>query len=216
MFDLILRGQARLGEVLRDERQQADATRKLLLLSLLGLATHGLVVGFAAQALGDGADASSIMQRGHPVLWMPLAFVIAFVGALAVCLPSFYFYTQLSGLDATFRIVTAQALRSQATTSVLLLGATPFYAAVVLSAAIGVIESTPLVVLVGLGLPFAVGLFGVYVLYQAFRDLARWLPITHVRRGNFLLRMVLCWAGIYTLVAPVALYRLAEALGRHI
>lgn len=209
MFDLILRGQAHLTQVLGDERGLPVVLQKLLTLSLLGLGIHGLVVGFAAEILGASLFPGS---SGHPVLWMPLCFVLAFVGALCVCLPSFYFYTQLSGLDASFRLVTAQALRAQATAAVLLLGVTPFYAAVILAATVGLVERADLVILAGTALPFVVGLFGVRALYKGFCDLARVLPVTHARRGDFLRRMVLCWACVYTAVAPVALYRLGEAL----
>ena len=69
-------------------------------------------------------------------------------------------------------------------------------------------------IVAGLGIPFVVGLFGMRALYLGFCDLARVLPITHRRRGDFLRRMVLCWAVVYTSVAPVALYRLAEAFAR--
>lgn len=213
MFDLILRGQAHLTSVLRREKDLPATMQKLLLLALLGLGIHGLVVGFAAEALGESLFVGA---HGHPTLWMPIAFELAFVGALCVCLPSFYFYTQLSGLDASFRLVTAQALRAQATTAVLLLGVTPFYAALVLAGALGLIESTSQVILAGLAIPFVVGLFGMHALYKGFCDLAQVLPITHQRRGGFLRRMVLCWAVVYTAVAPVALYRIAEALSKHI
>ena len=213
MFDLILRGQSHLTSVLRREEDLPATMQKLLVLALLGLGIHGLVVGFAAEALGENLFAGA---HGHPTLWMPIAFVLAFVGALCVCLPSFYFYTQLAGLDASFRLVTAQALRAQATTAVLLLGVTPFYAAVVLAGALGLIQSTSQVILVGLGIPFVVGLFGMRALYKGFCDLAQVLPITHQRRGDFLRRMVLCWAVVYTAVAPVALYRIAELLSQHI
>jgi hypothetical protein len=213
MFDLILRGQAHLTSVLRREEDLPATMQKLLVLALLGLGVHGLVVGFAAEALGETLFAGA---HGHPTLWMPIAFVLAFVGALCVCLPSFYFYTQLAGLDASFRLVTAQALRAQATTAVLLLGVTPFYAAVVLAGALGLIQSSGQVILVGLAIPFVVGLFGMRALYKGFCDLAQVLPITHQRRGDFLRRMVLCWAVVYTAVAPVALYRIAELLSQHI
>ena len=213
MFDLILRGQAHLTSVLRREEDLPVTMQKLLVLSLLGLGVHGLVVGFAAEALGENLFAGA---HGHPTLWMPIAFVLAFVGALCVCLPSFYFYTQLSGLDASFRLVTSQALRAQATTAVLLLGVTPFYAALVLAGALGLVESSIHVILAGVAIPFVVGLFGMRALYKGFCDLAQVLPITHQRRGDFLRRMVLCWGAVYTAVAPVALYRIAEALSKHL
>ncbi|MHB8877601.1 MAG: hypothetical protein ACYC8T_28250 [Myxococcaceae bacterium] len=213
MFDLILRGRRRLNALMRDEGALPGVTQKLLLLSLLGLAVHGLAVGLAAQLL-PGEDPTSLYRQGHPLLWMPLASMLAFVGALCICLPSFYFYTQLSGLDASFRLVTAQALRAQATTSVLLLGVLPFYAAWVLACVLGLYRDSSTVLLVGLCLPFGVGLLGVHAIYQAFSELARHLPVTHARRGNFLRRMVLGWGAVYSVVAPVALVRLAQALGK--
>jgi hypothetical protein len=86
MFDLILRGQAHLTSVLRREEDLPVTMQKLLVLSLLGLGVHGLVVGFAAEVLGESLFAGA---HGHPTLWMPIAFVLAFVGALCVCRPSF-------------------------------------------------------------------------------------------------------------------------------
>jgi hypothetical protein len=218
MFDLILRGQRQLSRLLANEDHLPSAIPKLIGLSLLGLVVHGVVVGIAARALGD----HSFFARGAPWAWIPLALVGAFMGALCICLPSFYFYTQLSGLDASFQLVTAQALRAQATTAVLLLGALPFYAAWVLGvvavgpelrAASWVFDPT-VAAAVGMALPFVVGLFGVRQVYLGFKDLILVVPITHPRRGNFLGRMVVAWGGVFSAVSTVALWRLADALGR--
>src|SRR5437899_2756100 len=83
-------------------------------------------------------------------------------------------------------------------------GDLPFYAAYALAAALRVIDGQ-YVIAIGYFLPFAVGILGVRALYRAFEELSLQIPRTHARRGNFLLRMVLCWAGIYSVVAPVAL-----------
>lgn len=214
MFELVLRGKRRLDTLLRDESALPSVIQRLLLLSLLGLLVHGLVVGMSVQLVG--ADAGSFYSRGTPWLWMPLSFAFAFIGSLCICLPSFYFYTQLSGLDASFRLVTAQALRAQATTSVLLLGVLPFYAAWILGNVIGIFRSVDIAVFIGMCLPFLVGLFGIQSIYASFGRLVEFLPITHQRRGNFLRRMVLCWGAVYSIVAPVALYRLVDALAGRI
>jgi hypothetical protein len=215
MFDLVLRDEARLHRLLRDEAVLPELIQKMLTLSVLGLTIHGVVLGMAAQ-LFEPQPWLGFYQSGHPVLWMPLAFVGAFLGALCICLPSFYFYTQLSGLDASFRLVTAQALRAQATTSLLLLGVLPFYAAWLLGTVVGLFGDARLALFAGMCLPFAVGLFGIRAVYRGFRALAEHLPVTHQRRGAFLQRLVLCWGGVYSCVAPVALYRLAEALGARV
>jgi len=212
MFDLILRGETRLHRVMRDEAGLPEVIQKLLALSVLGLTIHGLVLGLAA-GLFERDAALVWYQAGHPVVWMPLALIGAFLGALCICLPSFYFYTQLSGLDASFRLVTAQALRAQATMSVLLLGVLPFYAAWLLGTVVGVFDAPGTALFAGMCLPFGVGLWGIRAVYRGFCDLAEHLPITHKRRGDFLKRLVLCWGGVYSVVAPVALYRLGQALG---
>lgn len=215
MFDLILRGESRLHRLMRDEAGLPEVIQKFLALSVLGLTIHGVVLGLAA-GMFEPNRALAWYQAGHPVVWMPLALMGAFLGALCICLPSFYFYTQLSGLDASFRLVTAQALRAQATMSVLLLGVLPFYAAWLLGTVVGVFDTPGTALFAGLCLPFGVGLWGIRAVYRGFCDLAEHLPITHKRRGNFLKRLVLCWGGVYSVVAPVALYRLGEALGAHL
>jgi hypothetical protein len=210
-FDLILRGQHDLDALLENEEHHAPIIRKLLTIAVLGLAAQGLTVGLTAQVLG-GAEIFSPVVQGPAALWMPIAFVAAFLGALSLCLPSFYFYTQLSGLDASFRLVTAQALRTQATTSVFLFGALPLYFALGLTSVVTHLVSADTVLLIGFSTPFIVGLTGVVALYRGFQHMLGYLEITHRRRGAFLLRALLAWAMVYTAVAPVALYRAVTAL----
>jgi hypothetical protein len=205
VFDLLIRAQAELDRMLEDPRATGSIIRMLLSVAILGLVIQGAVVGGVAAALevtGSGA-----------MLWMPAAFVIALLGALSICLPSFYFYTQLSGLDASFRLVTAQALRAQATTSVFIFGFLPFYAAWALGATIGVFEDGRVVIAAGMALPFVVGLIGLREVYRGFVRLSAVLEKTHPRRGDVLTRMVLCWGAVYSAVAPIALWRISEEFG---
>jgi hypothetical protein len=216
LFDLVLRDPDALDALLLDETQLRRALDGMLALALLGLLLHALTVGVAAdlaQRAGDLPEWSLFLGR-HPELSLPLALTGAFLTALGVCLPSFYFFTQLSGLDASFRLVTAQAVRVLARTSVLLLGVLPFFAACALSRTVFNLIPAAAVLQIGLGLPFVVGLFGIAALYRSFRSLVGILPLSHVRRGNFLLRMVLAWGAVFSAVAPVALCRFAEALAR--
>lgn len=212
-FELVMRDSPLLNAALLEEKALPAWIQQLLGISVLGLAVHGAAVGLLAQLLlGRGVD--FVWIRGPVLLWMPFTFVGALLGALAICLPSFYFYTQLSGLDASFRLVTAQALRVQAKTSVLLLAALPFYVALALGSVMTDRIDAHTLVLVGLAIPFVVGLVGIRSLYRAFQALLEILPVTHRRRGDFLLRMVLCWGAVYSAVAPVALWRLGQFFGR--
>jgi hypothetical protein len=213
--EMILRDQKNLSALIQDEHRSMPTITRLLIISIAGLSVHGLVLGAVTEILGIGPSSElGFMSGGHPVLWMAPVFVAAFMGALSICLPSFYFYTQLSGLDASFRVVTAQALRAQATTSVLLLGALPVYVAIALASVLHVMVSADQAITIGIALPFLIGLFGVRAVQNGFRDLLTSLPITHARRGNFVGRMVLAWGAVYTAIAPIALYRLAESLSK--
>jgi hypothetical protein len=206
IFELVLRGDPELDDRLLDERELPDNIRKLLAISIVGMAAHGAVVGLVNLAFLPSTVTPTAL------LYTPITLVGGFLTALVVCLPSFYFYTQLSGLDAPFRLVAAQAVRVMATTSVLLLGLLPFYAAFALSHTVGLIEEPRYVLFIGWLAPFVVGLCGIRTLLRAFRHLSGTIAITHARRGNFLLRMVLCWGAVFVMVAPIACYRIGAAL----
>jgi hypothetical protein len=209
-LDTMLDGGEPLDRLLLDEGALPATIHRLLALSIFGLAAHGLVVGLVVGGAEDHIFAW--LGQGTPALWMPLTLVAAFLTAIAVGLPSFYFYTRLSGLAASLPLIVAQALRVQARTSVILLGILPFYAAMALTVEFHFIAAET-VEFFGLALPFAVGLLGLGSVYRSFRRLVEILPITHERRGNVLLRMVLCWGALVAAIAPVAMWRIGEVLG---
>lgn len=207
-YELVLRDGPGLDRFIVEPALQEAGVRQLLGVSIVGTLAYGAMVGLVAQLSGA---APSFFGR-LPLLTLPLALSGAFIGALAICMPSFYFYTQLSGLDASLRVVTGQALRVQARTSVLMLGVLPIYVALALASVVGFIDGGRALVSWGLALPFVVGLWGLRSLWLSFRRLSDTLPVAHQRRPWFLPRMVLAWGVVYSVVAPVALYRLIEAL----
>lgn len=211
---------ASLDEVLLDEESREKALGRMLAVAIAGLMLFGLAVGFTAEVAGIG--------KGTQSIWIPVSFTGGFLTAIAVGLPSFYFYTQLAGVDASFRLVTAQAVRVQARTSVLLMGALPFYAAVALASITDLrlidvfmtdflfmsIFDDPSEACIGIGIaiPYVVGLFGLRSVYKSFGRMLDVLPVTHTRRGDVLIRMLLLWGVLAMTVAPVAMYRIAEWL----
>jgi len=92
---------------------------------------------------------------------------------------------RLTGLDASFRLIAAQALRAQATTSVLLLGVAPFFAAYALACATGLFDGSALPA-GAVAAPFLAGLSGLRALYRGFCDLAGALHLaaTELRRNG--------------------------------
>ncbi len=217
LLDALLGDGEPLDDFVVDDDLRREAVPVLLAVGIFGLALFGLTVGAVAQYHG--------LAPGTPLVWVPVSLVVGFVTAIAIGLPSFYFYTQLAGLDASFRLVTAQALRKHARTSVLLLAMVPFYAAFALASVLDIAwidavmtavtlgqppETAALVV--GFATPFLVGLAGMRSLYESFGRLVGRLPITHARRGNVLLRMLFMWGAVVSAIAPVAMYRTAEFL----
>ncbi len=216
-FEAMLRDGEEIDDMVCDEDNLVATLQKMLLLAVLGLSTYGVAFGALLQAAPlDASFLGGLLPLGgNPVIWMPLALTGGFMAAIAVCLPSFYFYTQLSGLDASFRLVTAQSLRVQARTSLLLLGVLPFYFAIGLTPFLGISAiamELDFVIAIGLTLPFLVGFTGLWSVYTSFRRLIERLPITHPRRGDFVLLMVAAWATVMASVAPVAVYRLSAYL----
>jgi hypothetical protein len=208
MFELLLDDGQELDRVILDADNYQATLRRLLLVSVLGLGGFAALVGLIWPSSGMPGAASAV----HPIIWAPVVLIGAFLTAKVVCLPSFYFYTQIAGLDAPFRVIVAQSLRVQARSSVVLLGVTPFYAALALASHIDVIGTgnTTVPAMIGVALPFFVGLSGVRSLYRSFRRMVDELPITNESRVKFVMGLVLCWSAAFSAVAPVALYRYAE------
>lgn len=211
LYDLLIRDTPQLDQVIMDADEHIGTLQKLLGVSVLGTVLYGTTVGFVAQKLAISGPLGTWLGS-MPLLTLPLTLSAAFLTALMVCLPSFYFYTQLAGMDASFRLIVAQALRVQARTSVLLLGILPVYAALSLAAVLGVLQNGEALIACGLLLPFLLGLVGLVSLYKSFHRLSALLPVAHVRRPLFVLGTVVAWGAVYTAVCPVALYRIGVAL----
>lgn len=213
-FEAMLQDDVVIDDMVQDEENLLSTIQKLLAIGAAGLLIYGIALGIVLE-LAKPMEFIGLQIQGTPVAWMPLTLAGGFLGAIAICLPSLYFFTQLSGLDASFRLITAQSLRVQARASVILLGVLPFYIAWALASFLGIDAlSTDLDLVIGIGLfiPFLVGNAGLWSIYNSFRRLVGRLPITHARRCDFVLRMVICWGAVVCATAPVAVYRLGEFL----
>jgi hypothetical protein len=126
-------------------------------------------------------------------------------------LPSFFFYSLLAGVRVTWLQVTAQILKGQAATAVMLMGILPVYLAAALGAVVFAAPPDALraVLSVGLGLPFVAGLWGVRSIYRGFLGLSDTLPATRrCRRECWLRRLTAACSACYTAVCPVMIYTL--------
>ncbi len=215
ILELLLKHPARLDELTRDEARQAQLIPQFLAIVLISfsLFAFGLVLLF------NHADRRALppFLAAHwtggvgPAFSLWAAYVVGLVAASGVCLPSFYFFGLLAGVQASAVQVTGHIMKGKASTAVMLLGLLPIYVAVVLGM---VVFAAPpaklqLALYLGLALPFFAGLWGVWSIYRGFLALCRSLPgRTREQRTCFLRRLTLAWAATYSVVTPVMIWTL--------
>lgn len=219
--ECLLRDDEWLDGAVMNTDGRPETLRRFILVAVAGLLLHGVVVGLVSRFVVtyDGFGAQAWYAASGAPAAVPAALVGAFLTAVAVGLPCFYFYARLAGADVSFPVVVGQSLRALAQTSVALWAILPFYTAVVLSSQLGVAHDVA-VVRWGLGLPFVAGLYGIRSVYRSFRrlvdgeDASEGLRLVEHSRRAGLLGMVLAWGALFTAVAPIALWRYGAYLAQ--
>lgn len=220
IFEMLLKDNARLNQLLRDEARQREFIPKLIGVAVTGFAIYGAVVtgilngiretsGFWPPALPESSW--SDWSIGN----LTIAYTLGLIAANGICLPSFYFYGLLAGIPVTMLSVTAHALKGMAAGAVALLGLLPIYVALALSVLILPPNDhwSGLWIAAGLALPFIAGLAGAANLYQGFVSLADTIRRTRGRsRECFLRRLMLAWVGCSLFVLPPVIYTLWDFL----
>jgi hypothetical protein len=224
LTELLLKDPRRVDRLARDDGRPALLVPCFLAIGLVSFSLFALALvltlgGAPAEALpGFLAERWAAHRAGSAVaLW--LAYALGFTLTTGVCLPSFYFYGLLAGVRVSWPQVTAQVMKGQASTAVMLMGITPIYLAAALG---GVVFGAPpdvlrAVLYAGLGLPFAAGLWGVRSLYVGFLGLADTLPARRrCLRERWLRRLTAACSACYTAVCPVMIYTLWGYFADHL
>jgi len=224
LTELLLKDSARLDKLAREESRQPLLIPSFLAVGLASFSLFALALVLTLNAAPPAAvphllaDGWATRPAGSAVaLW--LAYALGFTLTTGVCLPSFYFYGLLAGVKVTWLQVTAQVMKGQAATAVMLMGILPVYLAAALGAvAFGAPPHVQRLVLwVGLLLPFVAGLWGVRAIHAGFVGLSDTLPPERrCNRECWLRRLTAACSACYTAVCPVMIYTLwrffAEAL----
>ncbi|HEV3005276.1 MAG TPA: hypothetical protein VGX78_12490 [Pirellulales bacterium] len=216
LLELLLKEPARLDALLRDQARQREAVPRLLALALAGFAIYGLAATVVLNALLETRDywpagVPAAHWSDRSVANLLVAYCLGLVAANGVCLPSFYFYGLLAGVQTTMLGVTAHAMKGLAASALALVGILPVYVSLALAVIVFPLPEKLLAVTsaLGLALPFIAGLWGVRSLYQGFVCLSDTIPSE--RRGDracFLRRLLVAWCGCYTAVTPLMIYTL--------
>jgi len=241
LVELLLKDQPRFNDITRQPAAQRRTIPGLLAIGLGGYSIFALVLSAVFCFAGlwprlipltewlEGAlrfpvevmplEAGGIWHvwRSGQALHLTLAYVLGLVGAIGICLPSFYFYSLLAGVRTSMLQVATSALNGLASGAIAVLGILPIYLAVMLGLVIlkAPAQQVQAACLVGMTLPFLAGLYGTRALYLGFTSLADTIPEN--RRGSrerFLRRLLLAWSGCYSTVTPVMIFALWEYMGR--
>jgi hypothetical protein len=224
LTELLLKDPGRVDRLARDEGRQGLLVPCFLAIGLVSFSLFALALVLTLGAAPAEALPGLLAERwaahrtaAAVALW--LAYALGFTLATGVCLPSFYFYGLLAGVRVSWAQVTAQVMKGQASTAVMLTGVVPIY----LAAALGAIvfgappEVLRVVVYAGLALPFAAGLWGVRSLYVGFLGLSETLPPQRrCRRECWLRRLTAACSACYTAVCPLMIYTLWGYFADHL
>jgi hypothetical protein len=216
LVELMLKNRWKLHEVMRETGRSAELIPRFLAIALAGFTVYGIAATIVLNLCG-------VWPRWVPAaFWsdrslanLTLAYDLGMIAAVGVCLPSFYFYGLLAGVEITMLDVACHAMKCAAMSAAMLVGILPIYVALALGAVVfnAPVEWRELTVVLGLALPFIAGLWGVLSLYVGFVRLAETLPPSRREaRAGFLRLLTLAWSTCYTVVTPVMIYTLWKQL----
>jgi len=222
LVELLLKDPALVDRLNRAPKAQAELFPRFLLIAQAGFLVFGLVVLLLLNLAPPSAYPQWPVLTVPPASWangtamaLPLAYCVGIVLAACVCLPSFYFFSLLSGVKMSWLQIVSVLGKGMAANAVLLLGILPIYVALVLGLLVAKApdEAMRWALVFGLVLPFISGMWGLRAIYGAVLDLSRAMPFDwQCRRGCFLRRLIFWWAAVYAAVVPVMIFRLWASL----
>ena len=216
MTELLLKDPGRLDHLAREQGRQSSFVPSFLAIGLASFGLFALVLVLTLNAAPAEALPAPLVglwttHSAEAAIALWVAYTLGFTLATGVCLPSFYFYGLLAGVRVSWLQGTTLVMKGQAATAMMLLGILPVY----LAAALGAIvfgmppDRLRIVLVIGLGLPFIAGLWGVRSIYVGFLSLADTLPPDRLAdRECWLRRLTLACSACYTAVCPVMIYTL--------
>jgi hypothetical protein len=221
LFEVLLKAPARLDAFLREPALVGKLLAGFTVLVAAGYGLYGLALGLLLLA-GPRAGVPELLGPLWSGDWRSAAALAAtypagLLAATLLCWPSYWYFAQLGGARLSPAQTLAHSLKGKAAAAVLLLGLLPIYAIgslglITAGAPAGVLQAAGYA---GLLLPFVGGLRGAVSIYNGFEAVVRAMP-ARVQRQRYMLPswLVLMWAALFTLAAPLTLYTVWGWLAR--
>jgi hypothetical protein len=215
LLEVLLKAPRRLDAFVRDPKLQGKLIAGFTAIVVAGFVLYGLVLALLLSAVPPGGVPRLLTPQWSGT-WRSAAalcatYPVGLLLATLLCLPSYFYFALLGGAKMSLREVLTHSLKGKAATTVLLMGLLPIYAVVMLGLIL--LGATAEVLAggfyVGLVLPFVTGLRGAQSIYSGFRALVNALPPGE-RQRRYLLPdwLVVVWAVVFTVTAPLVLYEL--------
>lgn len=202
---------------IRVEHGQEHTLRRLLTIAMASFFVYGLVMSFVVSMTGAQLSFMTGPEGGRPgTLSFSLAYSLGLIGAVGICLPSFYFFALQCGFRPTLRGIVVAIAGGQALTSVFLIGLLPVFAAAILGVELlgGDAVLMTLWTTAGLFMPMVAGIAGARELREWFKGLAATLPPSARARRQGVVEFVGVWStALYVAVAPVLVYQFLITFG---
>ena len=218
LLNWMLTDRDRYRETLADEDMQQPLLPRLLAIAMACLFAYGLVMWAVVVSTGTHLPFMTGSAAGRPwILSFPLAYPLGMIGAVGICLPSFYFFALQCGFQPTLRNIVIAISGGQALMSVFLIGILPVFAACILGAERigGMPDTLSFWATIGLRLPLGAGLVGATEVHSWFTGLAATLPADARARREGVVGLLGIWStALYVVVAPVLVYQLLVTFGR--
>lgn len=218
LLNWMLTDRARYRDTLADEDLQTALLPRLLAIAIACLFAYGLVMWAVVASTRTHLPFMTGSSTAHPwILSFPLAYSLGMIGAVGICLPSFYFFALQCGFQPSLRNIVIAISGGQALMSVFLIGILPVFAACLLGAErLGSMPGTLAeLATLGLLLPLVAGLVGAREVHEWFTGLAATLPADARARREGVVSFLGLWStGLYVVVTPVLVYQLLVTFGR--
>jgi len=218
LLNWMLTDRSRFRAVLGDDDLQQAVLPRLIAIAVACLFAYGVVMWVVVASTGTALPFMTGTAWTRPGFFaMPLGYSLGMIGAVGICLPSFYFFALQCGFQPRLRNIVIAISGGQALTSVFLIGILPVFAACILGADRlgGSAATLSQWATIGLFLPLVAGLAGAAEVHEWFMGLAATLPAEARARRAGMVEFLGVWStALYVVVAPVLVYQLLVTFGR--